>query len=199
MSEHSTSWRASEVNAERIEVVDSLPVVRLASPRDAAALSRAAASMFTDTFGAANRPEDLASYLASAFSDETQRAELSDANSRIWIAQDGQGIAGYAHVRLFAPLPRGSTIASERPAEIVRIYAHRRWHGRGLGTSLIDICLATVHECADVLWLGVWERNPRAIAFYEKQGFAVIGEQPFLLGADLQRDLVMARRLTNER
>jgi len=50
-----------------------------------------------------------------------------------------------------------------------------------------------------VLWLGVWERNARAIAFYRKQGFEVVGEQEFMLGADRQRDLVMARRLTGER
>ncbi|HEY7235396.1 MAG TPA: GNAT family N-acetyltransferase [Gemmatimonadaceae bacterium] len=196
------------MTTERIDVLDSFVGVRLDAtevtirrgiPADAAALSRAAASMFTDTFGAANRPEDLASYLASAFSEESQRAELSGANSRIWLAHDGQGIAGYAHVRLDAPLPVRSTIPSERPAEIARIYADRRWHGRGLGGSLMQVCLAAARAWgADVLWLGVWERNPRAIAFYEKLGLAVVGEQAFRLGADRQRDLVMALRLTND-
>ncbi|HKW10748.1 MAG TPA: GNAT family N-acetyltransferase [Gemmatimonadaceae bacterium] len=173
--------------------------VRLATSADAAAWSRAATSMFRDTFGPANKPEDLEAYLASAFSEEQQRAEISEANSRIWLAYDREGIAGYAHVRLGAPLPAGSTLATNRSAEIARIYAERRWQGRGLGASLMRVCVATVSEWgADVLWLGVWKRNPRAIAFYEKQGFVAVGEQAFLLGADLQHDFVMARRLTNE-
>ena len=61
----------------------------------------------------------------------------------------------------------------------------------------MDACLATAREWeADLLWLGVWEHNPRAIAFYEKRGFRAIGAQEFLLGADRQRDLVMVLYLT---
>jgi ribosomal protein S18 acetylase RimI-like enzyme len=45
----------------------------------------------------------------------------------------------------------------------------------------------------DVLWLGVWERNPRAIAFYLRKGFERVGEHRFLLGSDLQLDWLMAR------
>ena len=174
--------------------------VRLGTLADAGALARVAASMFRDTFGPANKPEDLEAYLASAFTEEKQRAELSEPSSRIWLAHDSEGIAGYAHVRLGAPLPPQSTITSTKAAEIARIYAQQRWQGRGVGAVLMRFCITAAQGWgADVLWLGVWERNPRAIAFYEKQGFGVVGEQPFHLGADLQRDLVMARRLTNER
>ncbi|HKW49465.1 MAG TPA: GNAT family N-acetyltransferase [Gemmatimonadaceae bacterium] len=173
--------------------------IRRATPADAGALSRAAATFFTDTFGAANRAEDLETYLGTAFSELRQRTELSDSNSRIWLATIGEDILGYAHVRL-ARVPSGKAIAESRHVEIARIYADHRWHGRGLGGALMSMCVGAAREWGpDVLWLGVWEKNPRAIAFYEKHGFQVIGDQPFLLGADLQRDLVMARRLTNDR
>src|SRR5262249_55458282 len=112
MSEHSMSSRTSESGRAEVQIprfarddIASGVTMRLATPADADVLSHAAASMFSDTFGAANRPEDLAAYLASAFSEEHQRAELSDANGRIWLAQDAEGVAGYVHVSLNAALP----------------------------------------------------------------------------------------------
>jgi ribosomal protein S18 acetylase RimI-like enzyme len=174
--------------------------LRLAAPADAAVLARAAALFFADTFGSANRPEDLDAYLAAAFTESRQYADLSAPNTRLWLAVDADdSIAGYVHVRLGAPLPPGASITSTRPAEIARLYADRRWHGRGLGASLMETGIATAREWkADVLWLGVWERNERAIAFYQKQGFQIVGAQEFMLGGDRQRDHVMARRLTAE-
>jgi ribosomal protein S18 acetylase RimI-like enzyme len=178
--------------------VDEQTFLRVATPADAAALSRAAATFFLDTFGAANRREDIEAYLASAFSQAKQHEELIGADNRIWLAIAGTGdIAGYAHVRRSAT-PSGASVGRRHAVEIARIYAGQQWQGRGVGAALMDQCVATAREWGgEVLWLGVWERNPRAIAFYEKHGFQVVGEQPFLLGADLQRDLVMARRLTN--
>ncbi len=173
-------------------------LLRVATPADAVALSRAAATFFLDTFGDANRREDMEVYLASAFSQAKQHEELVDADNRIWLAIAGNGdIAGYAHVRRSAT-PSGASISRSHAVEIARIYAGQQWQGRGLGASLMDQCVATAREWGgEVLWLGVWERNARAIGFYEKRGFQIVGEQPFLLGADLQRDLVMARRLMN--
>lgn len=200
MSVHSTSSRGSRRSpVEQVTVGDDVLSLRVAGPTDAQRLARAAEGFFVDTFGAANRPEDMNIYLASSFSEKQQRAELSDAGSRVWLATIGDDIVGYAHVRR-NPAPGSVSGARTRAVEVARIYAGRRWHGRGLGKALMDACVATAREWGgDVLWLGVWEKNPRAIAFYEKQGFQVVGEQPFLLGADLQRDLVMARRLTNDR
>ena len=178
--------------------VDETILVRVATAADAAPLSRAAATFFLDTFGDANRREDMEAYLASAFSQARQHEELVDADNRIWLAVAGTGdIAGYAHVRR-STAPTGASISRGHAVEIARIYAGQQWQGRGLGAALMEQCVATAREWGGhVLWLGVWERNPRAIAFYEKHDFQVVGEQPFLLGTDLQRDLVMARRLTN--
>lgn len=199
MSVRSTSSRDSKPRVERVTVGDDVMSLRVATPGDARSLARAAAAFFVDTFGAANRPEDMDAYLASAFSEPHQRAVLSDTDSRVWLATIGDDIVGYAHVRR-SPPPNGISGARTRAIEIARIYAGRRWHGHGLGAALMETCVVTAKEWGgDVLWLGVWERNPRAIAFYEKHGFQVVGDQPFLLGADLQRDLVMARRLTNDR
>ena len=175
--------------------------MRLATPADSRLLASAGSAFFRDTFGDANSVEDMDAYLADAFSEPRQRAELSAPETRVWLAVDEGGeIAGYVHIRQKAPPINGTSGTAERAVEIVRLYADRRWHGRGLGPALMDQAVVTAHACcADILWLGVWERNPRAIAFYEKQGFETVGSQDFTLGKDRQRDLVMARRLTSDR
>ena len=172
--------------------------IRLATPDDASALAAAASIFFRDTFGAANRPEDMADYLAHAFSETRQRAELTESSARVSIATaTDAGIVGYVHVRLGAQPPADSSAPPGRSAEIARLYADRRWHGRGLGAALMAAAVASAVEWgAELLWLAVWEQNPRAIAFYAKHGFVDVGRQEFQLGADRQRDRVMARRLT---
>jgi ribosomal protein S18 acetylase RimI-like enzyme len=176
-------------------------VFRWATADDAGPLARAAATFFLDTFGPHNRAEDMEQYLATSFSEERQRQDLADAANRILLAVTDEGaLAGYVHLKVGATpsaarLPNGSRSA----VEIARLYADRRWHGQGLGAELMAASLKAGREWgADTVWLGVWERNARAIAFYEKHGFRVIGEQPFMLGVDRQRDLVMARHLTSE-
>lgn len=172
--------------------------IRLATADDAPALAAAGRAFFLDTFGPANRPEDMEDYLAHAFSESRQRAELTESGARVLVATASDGeIIGYVHVRLGAAPPETSSAPAGRSAEIARLYADRRWHGRGLGAALMDAALGTaVQWGAELLWLGVWERNPRAIAFYAKYGFVDVGEQEFLLGSDRQRDRIMARRLT---
>ena len=157
-------------------------------------LAKLAARLFEQAFGPDNDPEDMRMYLAGAFSEEAQRKELSDLERRVWIAEDPDGVAiGYAMLR------RGGTapgVEGTQTAEIQRFYADRTWHGRGLGGALMQACVdqARAWTC-DVLWLAVWEKNPRAIAFYEKTGLRTVGRQTFMLGRDVQHDLVMARAL----
>ena len=172
--------------------------IRLATPDDAPALAAAGSAFFRDTFGPANRPEDIEDYLAHAFSESRQRAEITESGARILIATGSDGeIVGYVHVRLGAMPPSTSSAPAGRSAEIARLYADRQWHGHKLGAALMDAAVASaVQWGAELLWLGVWEQNPRAIAFYAKHGFVDVGEQEFLLGSDRQSDRIMARHLT---
>lgn len=168
--------------------------IRLAHPDDAPLLAELAARLFEQAFGSANTPEDMAAYLAEHFGPEQQRAELTEPNRRVWIASDGEGRAmGYAS------LLRGSGtdgVAASRPAEIERIYVDQEFHGRAVGELLMRACVDQSAEWqCDVLWLAVWEHNPRAIAFYEKTGFKRTGMKTFKLGRDVQHDFVMARNL----
>lgn len=169
--------------------------LRLATADDAPMLAELAARLFEDTFGPDNDPADMRLYLATSFSEEKQRAEIQDPDRAVWIALGPSDQAiGYATMRRGT---RSSGVTGERPAEVQRIYADRSWHGHGVGGALMTACVeqARAWGC-DVLWLAVWERNPRAIAFYEKTGFRKVGRQTFMLGRDLQHDDVMARSVS---
>lgn len=158
-------------------------------------LAELAARLFEETFGAANTPDDMRMYLAEAFSPKAQSDELADPARIVWIAEDHDGTPiGYAMLRRGGTAPGVDAVAS---AEVQRIYVDRAWHGRGAAAALMRACADHAREwAADVLWLAVWERNPRAIAFYEKTGFRVVGRQTFVLGRDVQFDLVMSKTLS---
>jgi GNAT superfamily N-acetyltransferase len=168
--------------------------IRRATVLDAPSLSAFARRVFHDTFAADNRPEDMAVYLAQAFSPAKQQAELEEAR-RVCLLMEADGVLiGYASL-----LDRAShtAVAAAHPVELERFYVDGAWHGRGVAAPL----MAAVREVAagwggDALWLGVWERNPKAIRFYEKQGFERIGAQTFRLGSDEQLDAVMSTALT---
>jgi diamine N-acetyltransferase len=169
--------------------------LRRATADDARMLAEFAARLFEDTFGPDNDPEDMRSYLAGSFSEEKQREEIEDpAGAVLFAVGPADQTIGYAVIRRGT---RGDGVNGERPAEVNRIYADRAWHGRGVGAALMKGCVeqARAWGC-DVLWLAVWERNPRAIAFYEKSGFRKVGRQTFLLGRDVQHDDVMERSLS---
>jgi diamine N-acetyltransferase len=171
-------------------------LIRRAVDADAPLLAEIGARLFEQTFGRENTADDMQAYLAGAFSPTIQRAELGDAQNAVWIAESESGEAvGYALLRRGT---RSDGVDGERPAEIQRIYADRSLHGSGLGARLMQeyISQARAWGC-DMIWLAVWERNPRAIAFYEKHAFRRVGRQTFQLGADLQHDWVMARVLSS--
>ena len=122
-----------------------------------------------------------------------QTAELTDpAVITLLVDAGGQTIA-YAQLRTgHAP----GCVTGPRPIELWRFYIARDWHGRGIAQVLMDRVLAEAREAgAETMWLGVWERNARALAFYGKSGFADVGEHVFLFGTDPQTDRVMVRTL----
>ncbi|MFL6259016.1 MAG: GNAT family N-acetyltransferase [Thermoanaerobaculia bacterium] len=170
------------------------PPIRRAGPADAAALADFAARVFDETFGPDNRPEDMAAHLANRFGVRQQTEEILDpAIVTLLMEEDGRLIA-YTQVTTLHPAP--PCVTGEAPVEIGRFYVDRSWHGRGLAQRLMDAARDAARGLGGrTAWLAVWERNPRAIAFYERQGFRDVGSQPFLLGADLQTDRVMMAAL----
>jgi diamine N-acetyltransferase len=169
-------------------------LIRRATAGDATLLARIGAELFTTAFGAQNDPNDLRAHLAKTFSPAAQRAELAETDRVIWIAEStDRAPAGYAMLKRGA---ESSAVTANHPAEIQRFYVAPAFQGRGLAQELMSTCVEQAHEWGcDAVWLGVWELNPRAIAFYEKSGFRKVGRQDFMVGSDRQHDHVMARTL----
>jgi GNAT superfamily N-acetyltransferase len=174
--------------------------IRRAMAADAGALSAFAATVFRETFAPDNDPMDMQSYLTDAFTPEKQAAEIADGSCVCLIAEVGETLVGYALLRVEARDQRDPFEAQpvERPVampvELQRFYVEHAWHGRGIASRLMAACVDAARTAGGAtMWLGVWERNARAIRFYVKQGFTDVGSQEFQLGADLQTDRVMSR------
>ena len=169
--------------------------IRKAAIEDAEMLAELSYKTFYDAFHEhpKNAPEDLADYMEKAFNPETVRAELLEEHSIFLVAEIETETAGYAKVMIGA-IEDG--ISAEKPIELNRLYSHQKFLGKGVGARLMDECfnIAKENDC-DVMWLGVWEFNPRAQAFYKKYGFREVGRHIFRLGSDPQIDLLMQKDL----
>ncbi|HEX8500185.1 MAG TPA: GNAT family N-acetyltransferase [Pyrinomonadaceae bacterium] len=165
--------------------------IRRAGPEDAVVLAELGARTFSETFAADNSPEDMAAYLDASFSPARQTAELNDPASTFFIAEVGGLAAGYAMLHAGGP---AEGIEGAKPVELVRLYVSREWLGRGVGEALMRACVDEARSAGhETIWLGVWERNGRAQAFYRKWNFRAVGEHVFRLGSDPQTDILMER------
>jgi diamine N-acetyltransferase len=165
-------------------------IVRFASPADAAALAALALKTFNDAFMLFNREEDMVAYTKDAFTEAQQLREIEDPKIVTLVVEEADGsLAAYAQLRPTPGAPHGEV-------ELARFYVDQAHHGRGIAQSLMAAVDAEARRLgARRIWLGVWERNHRAIAFYRKCGFAQCGTHPFLLGTDLQTDWEMTREV----
>lgn len=168
--------------------------IRRATAADAEALAEFGARTFLETFAADNTPEDMRLFLTSTWHPDLQRAEiLDDALDTLLACDERRALAGFAQVRVARP---PAEIEARKPVELKRFYVDKPWQGQGLARRL----MTAVEEQARArqareLWLGVWERNERAQAFYRKCGFRKVGTQIFVVGTDAQTDHVMLKDL----
>ena len=170
--------------------------IRRARPNDAADLSQLAERSFRDAFASVNSREDLDSFCQQTYGESIQLGEILDPGRVTLVADTGETFAGFAQVRMNAAkdcVPDGSA------AELCRIYLDQCWLGQGVANQLMDAAIETARSTdAGWIWLGVWEHNTRAIAFYHRYGFRERGEHTFHLGSDAQRDLILARPLADD-
>jgi ribosomal protein S18 acetylase RimI-like enzyme len=170
-----------------------MATLRRAVPADAPSLAVLAERTFRDTFGPRNSPENMDQHCAKVFGTEIQGREIDDRNLLTTLAEADGRMVGFSQLRLGHP---HASVVAKRPAELNRIYVIGEWQGRGVARDLLQNALDTASGAGcDCLWLGVWEHNAKAMAFYRKFGFEIVGSQAFMLGNDRQRDLVMAVRL----
>jgi len=165
-------------------------IIRHGTVEDAKMLSELGARTFYDTFAKDNTPENIETYVKRSFSPDIQFHELSVSENIFLIAELEELPIGYAQLILNS---KEEAIPAIRPLEIRRIYATRELQGKGVGKELMQVAINEARQRGcDCIWLGVWEKNQRAIEFYKKWGFREVGTHIFSVGDEPQNDLVMA-------
>jgi ribosomal protein S18 acetylase RimI-like enzyme len=168
--------------------------IRLAAPQDAAALAELAAVSFRAAYSDGQQAT-TERYIADHYGPDKQAAELADRSLTYLVVELDTALIGFA---MFAYGESHPAVAASRPIRLSRIYVAPAAIGSGIGGRLMERCIDHASERRhDVMWLSVWEQNARAVAFYERWGFAMVGEMTFDYAGDPQRDFVMARSLAD--
>lgn len=148
---------------------------------------------FTETFKEQNSLEHLNAYLEKAYNREQLTLELANPDSQFYFVYSANEVAGYLKINV------GETQSEEMgddSLEVERIYVKKKFHKQGLGKMLLAKAFEIAAELGkQKVWLGVWENNENAIAFYKKKGFVQTGAHPFYMGDDKQIDLIMTKIL----
>ena len=148
---------------------------------------------YDETFRHLNTPGNMDAYLEKAFAREKLEQELGNPLSSFQFLYSGGRLAGYMKINEGEAQTEGADPAA---LEIERIYVERDFQGLGLGRAMIDRGVEIARaKGKTVVWLGVWEKNEKAIAFYLKMGFSRAGTHPFLMGREKQTDWIMRRVL----
>lgn len=174
--------------------------LRPARPEEATELSALCERTFRATYEAHNTPDDMNSYVAKCFTPAALREEILDPRRRVIVAELGDTLIGY--YILSEGAPPANARSQNRPhvalpaIELSRLYLETKHQGSRLGHTMMQHAIGLARsEGFKTIWLGVWEKNSRAIAFYKKWLFKEIGEWTFQLGTDPQRDLILAHEI----
>lgn len=148
---------------------------------------------FIEAFWETNDAEYMNQYMDKSFSLEVLGSELQNNNSEFYFAKLDERVVGYLKLNT----GQAQTDIKDGDAlEIERIYVVKDFYGKAVGQLLIDFAVSSSLKMqCKYIWLGVWEENPRAIRFYEKNGFVAFGSHPFWLGDDKQTDILMKKPL----
>jgi len=148
---------------------------------------------FLESFGQFNTEKDMRHYVSSNLSDDRLNAEFDNEESYFYFLLEGEKEIGYLKLNI--------GLAQTEPKypnglEIERIYISSAFQGNGLGSTMMDFSISKAKELKkSPIWLGVWEHNQGAIRFYQRYGFDQAGSHEFMLGTDLQKDIIMKKDL----
>ncbi|MFH6602995.1 GNAT family N-acetyltransferase [Maribacter algicola] len=144
---------------------------------------------FVEAFEKDNKPEDFNNYVNRAFDRENLKKQLSNKDSYFYFVYLDWSQVGYFKLNL-----KQAQTDLKRPEsiELERIYVLKEFQNRKIGRWILQEAIKIAQEMQkEFLWLGVWEKNERAISFYEKNGFSKFGMHPYYIGSDKQMDWLM--------
>lgn len=167
--------------------------IRKCTLDDLQTLQHLSRETFYDTFKEQNSAENMQAYLEKAFNTAQLKKELMADASRFYFVTVDHEIAGYLKINTAdaqtEPMGDGAL-------EIERIYIRESFQKQGLGKYVLQQAMAMAQEQNKTkIWLGVWEKNENALAFYKKMGFVQTGAHAFYMGDEEQTDLIMMKTL----
>jgi ribosomal protein S18 acetylase RimI-like enzyme len=163
--------------------------IRAAGLQDAGLITEIARKTFMETYGDMNTPENMEAYLQSQFSNERMKEEMESRHARFFLAYLDNVPAAFTKVR---DDRQAKKLENIRALEIQRIYVLREYQGFSLGKAMLDMVKGLAQaEGYQTIWLQVWQKNNKAIRFYQKAGFMVFETASFLLGDSTQQDFLM--------
>jgi len=169
--------------------------IREAKFSDVRAMREVAIQSFVDTFAEVNTPENMSTFLNSAYSQSQMEGEYYELRSLVYLACVGERIAGFLRLRV-------SREAEEKlgtnTIELHRLYVHKDFQNQKVGKMLMQKAIEyAVEQKFEWIWLGVWEHNLNAQRFYSKWGFEKFDEHVFQMGDDPQIDWLLKKDLKN--
>ncbi|MBS1598702.1 MAG: GNAT family N-acetyltransferase [Bacteroidetes bacterium] len=168
-------------------------IIKIAEKKDAALIADLSRKTFFDSFAHFNTKENMDKFMNEQFTREALMAEVGVPGNIFLLAYLAGEALGYVRMRKSENPPE---LGDEPAIEIARIYVVKEAIGKGVGPLLLERCIEIAKERNEkIIWLGVWEHNPRAIAFYTKWGFEKFGSHSFMLGDDKQTDWYMKKNL----
>jgi diamine N-acetyltransferase len=174
--------------------MDKKVTIRFATKEDAGLIADLSRKTFFDAFAPFNTKADMEKFMNEQFSKKKLMEEVNDEKNIFLLAYIDQKVLGYTKM---SQSPNPEELSDVRAIEIARIYVADQLIGKGVGSAMMDWCLSHAKALKkDIIWLGVWENNRRAIDFYSKWGFEKFGEHSFILGNDVQNDWLMKKSLT---
>jgi ribosomal protein S18 acetylase RimI-like enzyme len=157
-------------------------------------LSDLGRKLYSQTFSAVNEDSNMDAYLDEAYRVDIQLKELIDPAMWSFMAFEGNTPVGFTQLRQKKDVY--DFIGDKDAIEVQRIYVDKAYAGKGVGKQLLDACLNKAKELKkQTVWLGVWEHNPNAIKFYERQGFHKVGSHIFKMGDQEDTDNIMIKKL----
>ncbi len=174
--------------------IENIDIVRVTID-DIDSLQKIGRQTFSETFSSGNTEENMEKYLNEEFTSEKLTTELNDKNSEFYFAILNKNVIGYLKLNFGQSQ---TELKDNKALEIERIYVPKEFHGKNVGQILYEKAMQIARRInADYVWLGVWEKNPRAINFYKKNGFVEFDKHIFKLGNDEQKDIMMKLKLKN--
>lgn len=144
---------------------------------EAALLSQLGARTFRESHGHSAADEDIEGYIERRLSPEALAVELGDPSNQFYICLIEGMPAGYVK---FIPDCGHPELPQVHITKLERLYILSDYYGSGIGQALLDhaiICSKSSDQSG--MWLYAWTENHRAVAFYIKNGFRIVGQYDF--------------------